>query len=421
MTRAVAVGGVLVVAVLVWVVGLHVGWYADNVITDVPLYRDVADRIASGAVPYRDFELEYPPLAAGLFWLAGVPPIAYTVSFSALMLVALGVAALAGMGIADRLGLGDRRTLAVGLAVAVSPLLIGSLIETRYDMALAAMIAATVWAMVAGRPLVGWSLVGLGVLLKLVPLLIVPVLIVHHVHRYGGRATARGGALAAGIVALGLAPFAILAPGGTWDSFSYHLDRPLQIESTGGAYLLGLHALADIDLRVETSFGSQNLVGEGPRAIAAISSGVLVLLVIAITVVMAMAIRDARRPGADRILLAGVAASLAAALVCGKVLSPQFTLWLLPVGLLVAGRYGRAAFVATLAVLVLTQAYFPHSYWDLVALETWPIVMLVVRDAAVIVLLALAWPRPSIAHPARGRARGARAAPAPVPARHLVD
>jgi hypothetical protein len=419
-TRPLAVGGVLALAVLCWTVGLHVGPLGDTVITDVPLYRDVAERIASGEVPYRDFALEYPPLAAGLFWLAGVPAIAYTASFSALMLLCLGVVAIAGMAIAQRLDLGDRRTLAVGIAVAVSPLLVGALIETRYDLALAALVAASLWALVAGRPHLGWALLGLGVLVKLVPLILVPVLVVHSLHRYGGRVTARAAALAVAVVAIGVVPFALIAPGGTWESVSYHRDRPLQIESTGSAYLLALHALADIDLTVETTFGSQNLVGEGPRAIAAATSGVLVLLVVAITVVTAMAMREARRPGLDRILVAGVASTLVATLVCGKVLSPQFTLWLLPAGLLIAGRYGRAAFVATLATLALTHAYFPRLYWDLVALDTWPIALLVARDAALIVLLALAWPRPSIAHPARHRARS-RGTPSPVSARHLLD
>ena len=61
-------------AVVVWLVPLQLGFYADAVITDIPTYRDVYERIADGQIPYADFSLEYPPLAAGLFWLAGVLP-----------------------------------------------------------------------------------------------------------------------------------------------------------------------------------------------------------------------------------------------------------------------------------------------------------------------------------------------------------
>ena len=66
-----------------------VGWYADAVITDIPVYRHAYEAIANGGVPYADFTLEYPPLAAGLFWFAGVLPGPYGVTFSILMLLAL--------------------------------------------------------------------------------------------------------------------------------------------------------------------------------------------------------------------------------------------------------------------------------------------------------------------------------------------
>jgi hypothetical protein len=68
----------------------------------------------------------------------------------------------------------------------------------------------------------------------------------------------------------------------------------------------------------------------------------------------------------------------------------------------VTGRYGRAAFGIAVGAMLLTLAYFPRMYWDLVALDTWPIALLVMRDAALIALLAACWPRPSIARRPRG-------------------
>ena len=46
--------------------------------------------------------------------------------------------------------------------------------------------------------------------------------------------------------------------------------------------------------------------------------------------------------------------------------------WLLPVGFLVAGRFGPAAASSPPAAMLLTLAYFPHRYWDLVALDDGP-------------------------------------------------
>ena len=99
---------------------------------------------------------------------------------------------------------------------------------------------------------------------------------------------------------------------------------------------------------------------------------------------------------------AAVAATLAAGLAAGKVLSPQFLLWLLPVALLVAGRYGRAALGIALAAMLATGIYFPHRYWDLVALETLPVALLLLRDALLIALVAACWPRPHIGERADG-------------------
>ena len=92
----------------------------------------------------------------------------------------------------------------------------------------------------------------------------------------------------------------------------------------------------------------------------------------------------------------GSAAAVVAFVALGKVLSPQYLIWLLPLVPLVGGRRGIRA-VALLAVAcVLTQLWFPFRYWQLVAplitpgaepdaLASW---LVLARD---LVLLALLW------------------------------
>ena len=111
----------MALAIVVWLVPLQHGFYADAVITDIPTYRAAFDHIAAGDVPYRDFSLEYPPLAAGLFWLAGVLPGTYCGAFSGLMLLALCATAVGVVALARALGLDQRRQALAGVAVAVSP------------------------------------------------------------------------------------------------------------------------------------------------------------------------------------------------------------------------------------------------------------------------------------------------------------
>ena len=150
-------------AIVVWAVPLQfVGWYDNGGITDIPTYREAYDHIASGEVPYLDFSLEYPPLAAGLFWLAGVLPGQYEVGFSILMLICLCATALGVLALARTLGLDQRRQALAAGAVAVSPLLLGNLVETRFDLALAALLAWTLWAAASGRFRLAWGLLAGG-------------------------------------------------------------------------------------------------------------------------------------------------------------------------------------------------------------------------------------------------------------------
>jgi len=417
---------VLLLAAVVWVGGLRLGWYTSDRITDIPTYRNAQMLISSGHVPYRDFPLEYPPLAAALFWFAGVLPGQYEVAFSALMLICLGATCLGVMATARAAGLGEGRQALAGCAVAVSPLVLGDMVQTRFDLMLAALLSWTLYAAVARRWKLAWALLGAATLTKLVPLALAPILFLYQRHHTGPRRAWAGLALGVAVVAMMTLPFLVMSPSGVWRIAAYHIDRPLQIESTGAAYLLGLHALAGIPLSVSFSFGSQGLAGHGPDAISTISSALLLAAIVAIAVTLALLLRRTRRGPADaRLFLAAAAATMAALLAGGKVLSPQFLIWLLPVGFVVAGRYGGWTFLGTVVASMLTAAYFPHSYWRLVALENGPIALLVLRDAALVALVALAWPRRDVAGDVEELPPRADAAPdaadRAVAARYLTD
>ena len=72
----------------------------------------------------------------------------------------------------------------------------------------------------------------------------------------------------------------------------------------------------------------------------------------------------ARGPATRERLLLASAAALVAFVALGKVLSPQFLIWLIPVVPLVAGRRRLIASALFGLTLVLTQLWFPYHYWD---------------------------------------------------------
>src|SRR2546427_13261668 len=54
-----------------WTV-LHGGFYTHRQILDTPVYQRYGNAMADGKVPYRDFDVEYPPGALPVFALPGL-------------------------------------------------------------------------------------------------------------------------------------------------------------------------------------------------------------------------------------------------------------------------------------------------------------------------------------------------------------
>jgi uncharacterized membrane protein len=262
------------------------------------------------------------------------------------------------------------------------PLLLGSVILTRFDLWPAALVAGALAALVSGRDRLGLGVLGLATAAKLYPAVLLPIALVWVVRRRGPREAAVGlGVFAAVIVAIVL-PFAILSPGGVVHSVTTQLGRPLQIESLGAAILLAAHQLGLYDPTVVSTHGSQNLSGSLPGALAAVETALLLVALVAVWLLFARG-----RPDRERLLVAS-AAAVVAFIAFGKVLSPQFLIWLLPLVPLVSGSAGIAACWVFAGALVTTQLWFPHRYWDVVALESvsW---LVLVRDVLLVALLAV--------------------------------
>jgi hypothetical protein len=89
----------------------------------------------------------------------------------------------------------------------------------------------------------------------------------------------------------------------------------------------------------------------------------------------------ARGPATTSALVRASAAAICAFIAFGKVLSPQFLIWLIPVVPLVLGRRGLWACALLLAALLLTQVWFPLRYFRLaLGFETGLTWVLLVRD-----------------------------------------
>jgi hypothetical protein len=380
---------VALAAVVLWLVSwtlLHHFFWGRDQIVDTPVYESYGDAMRAGEVPYRDFALEYPPAALPVFlapeltakrgdfgaygrafekWMAGCG--AVMVLLCALVLFLLRVPPL---GAAAPLAL-----------VAVSPLLLGNLLLSRFDLWPAALAVGALAALLGGRELVGAIVLGVAVSAKLWPGVLVPLGIAWVWRRRGaGAATAWTGVLVAVVAAIFL-PFVILAPDGVRHALATQAGRPLQIESLGAAFLIWAHHVFGLAIAVRTDHGSQNVEGSAADVV-----GVVTTLVQVAAVAGVWTLFGRGRATPWRLVGAG-AAAVAAFVAFGKVFSPQFMVWLIPLVPLARGAAGRAASALLAVALVLTQWWFPYRYWRLpLQLDKTVAGAVLLRDLAVVAI-----------------------------------
>jgi len=363
---------------------LHTAWYDESEIVDIPVYASYGTAIEDGAVPYRDVRPEYPPGALPAFVVPALlsdDERGFRDVFEGLMAL-LGVVTVLLTAVSLR-GLNASRARTVGaLALVASfPLLLGSVVLTRFDLYPVAFVAAALAALVHRRDRLGFALLGGAVAVKLYPAVLVPVALGYVWNRRGRREALVCLALCAGVVALAFLPFLLVAPDGVAHSLGRQLSRPLQIESLGAALYLAAHHLVGLDVEMRSGHGSQNLYASG----TAFTAAVLSLVQIAVLAWIWL-----RRPAETEELVRWSAAALVAFVALGKVLSPQFLIWLAPVVPLVGGLRGLRASVLLAAALVLTQLWFPSRYWDLAReLDPLPSTLVLLRDLVLVALLVV--------------------------------
>ena len=348
---------------------------------DVHLYAHYAHEMTSGRWPYRDFFDEYPVLAQPLFFVVRLLPGPFVTSFKWTMAIcgAAAIVLLVELLVTVSASL-PRIVVAAGVA-GLSPLLVGPVFINTYDLFPALLTAGAVLAVLRGRRTTTYVLLALAVAAKVYPLVLLPLLLIEAWERGGREEVKRALGWFASVLVLVHLPFAIMGPGGLRFSYWVQLKRGLEVESLAGGVLLVLDRLGlhHVTLRDEAP-GSRDAVGSLADALAVVSS---LVLVAAVLYVAWLYLRGHRRNW-----LVAAAAAVTAFVAFNKVLSPQYTAWLVPL----VPAAGLAASVVLVAVLALT-----HLEWDRFAsghgsVEHWGQVLswwILVRDLALVALFVL--------------------------------
>jgi hypothetical protein len=358
-------------------------------ISDTGLYQEYARRLLEGhQLPYAHWDFEYPPLAYPLMlvpgWLADTLGLRATESYRLLFgFLLLPFDFLLYRAFLRRPPFGGAAFAYVLLTTAM-----GLLLFDRFDIAVGFLAA---WPFLAGdeAPDLRFSLSwGLGGALKLVPLLLAPARLLDWAGPWRERAPRlfRFVAVVALPTAVSVALAALLAHGKV-SFLSRNADRGVQIESLLGSGVMFVQAFTNlVKVSVDWNFGAQHL---GPLKGLVPASRALFYGMLAATYFQLWAEKRSRGSLAAAWLL------LSGFVTFGYVLSPQFLLWLIPLGLCAAARVPegarRSAWVAVFAAAVaLTGVHF-RFYWDYVNLHPWSVAMVLTRNLLLLALWGLSW------------------------------
>lgn len=364
-------------------------WHA----LDLQVYFNDARSLLKGWGPYRDFNLEYPPLAlaafAGPFLAVRGKPIVFTEYARLFLLQSAVLSAFIAWALARAAALSrPSRPAAVPLAVyTLLVVLTAPLLPWRYDLFPALFTILALVAVLAGKPAQAGVWLGLGTAAKLYPVVLLPIVGAYYLASVDWRAVRRLGLGFAGALALVVLPLLLSGAGGAMMEFlHYHELRGLQLESLPAGLILLAHMAGAARLSLSFNYGALHLVS--PLATATLRWLPLLFIALYGAVLLCALARfrqDQGRYGSipSASLVAYLTAALLVFIATNKVFSPQYMIWLLPFVPLLRFRQVGIAVAAFLA----TIALFPYDYANLLALHDGPVLVLNMRNLLVAGLL----------------------------------
>lgn len=322
------------------------------------------------AAPLHMLPIEYPPLTLAIFSLGLVAPLAYyQVAFALWM----AIAALLIFWLLQRFGpRGAALTFACYILVGAY-----ATAEGRFDLVPAGLTLLCIIAAERRRWTIAYIFLAVAVLLKIYPILFLPALFIAE-QREAGRfytpqptmtlrtlprelwQTLRGVTrwqwkhclifLGALIGVTGA--FALLNAQGAGESqLSYFINRPMQIEASGSG-LLWIATLFGFPAHTVYTFGSLNVVSPLDSVVSLLSSAAFAL---GCLYVIWLQWRTKLN------LLQTFIALLLVFIVTGKVFSPQYLMWVLPL-LAYAYPLDLLWFPAWMLISLLTSIIYPYLY-----------------------------------------------------------
>lgn len=337
---------------------------------------------AAWRLPYRDMQVEYPPLSLAVMLLPR-PFVDSLAQYGFLFSIEMALCLVGALWLAARIEARDesdpaarRRTLVSALVYgACFQLAFGILLLTQFDAFVSLLVIVAIAAQVTGRSRTAVVALAAATSAKIFPILLLPVFAIASTSRASRRRGEKASTLrefslccitfAAALTVINL-PFLLVGGDGFLDTFRFHFQRGLQADSSWGVALTLFEKLGLAHFGAEMRFGAREMTGPYVSTALTLSTIASILLPLLVIAIYAERVNDGVRrgePNAASALLPTYALAVTTAfMLAGKVLSPQFFIWLFPLVLLVPGILGGRVRSTFLVAALLIQAGHPWLF-----------------------------------------------------------
>ena len=321
-----------------------------------------AEALINGTIPIK----EYPPFAL-VFML--IPRLfswdctSYNVAWVIMTLVFTLIGLEITRRIAKQYGYSEVKSMAIYgmLMVILLPF-----ITDHFDIFPAIMCLAAFYMVLRDKPIWAFVLLSLGTLTKVYPAFLILVLLMMYLVRKDWKSIGMGIVVSAITALAVMIPFYIMEPASVTNFLTYNSNRPLEIGSMPATLLYPFSMIGLFDVwilpwdHLPESYGSDDLMGSVPDAVAGIMMPLMVIAVLA-SILYYGHIRNRRNERSDeKIFLAasGMLIVIMMLILFGKVFSSQYLLWAIPFFVLVIMTSNNPVFSDRLLKLLVATFLF---------------------------------------------------------------
>ena len=369
---------------------------------DLDHYYKNAGDVLSGLMPYSGMAFEYPPLSL-VFMI--IPRVltwdleSFHYGCAVLTYVFIVIGSYFLIRIADeRIGCRWQTHLILILLVVFG----GYFVIARNDIYPTVFAIIAFWLYLRDRHVLAFAVMAVATMTKMYPAIFLIPMMIPFVLRGDWKKLSSCVLAVVAVCLVVELPFLIADPSTAFAYLTYHSDRGIQVESVVASIFMVYNILVPGNLSVVFNYGSDNLSGAGPDAVAPFMN--IILAIVLLTFIAVMAVRIVREDSFENIgpKVALISVTMLMLFIAfSKVYSAQYLIWivmLLP--LTQMSCFDEARRNAVLAALIpfgvfSVCSYVGYNTYCLPGLDSMAVCMVALKNVfhilLMLVLLHMCW------------------------------